>query len=243
MPNFRLEYSPAQCGVPVAWWRSVEHSGNAFVEECFLDELAVAAGLDPLEFRLRLLSEPRKVVDPVSPNAPPLDTERLKRVLQVAAEKAGWGKPLQTGWRIGRGIACQYSFQSYVAEVAEVGVETNGKIHIRRVVCVVDCGRVVNPEIVKAQLEGGVVYGLSAALKGEITIENGAAVQSNFHDYGVLRIDEMPKVEAYIVPSDAAPTGVGEPGVPPVAPAVANAIFAATGKRVRRLPIRAQDLA
>ncbi|HXE74977.1 MAG TPA: molybdopterin cofactor-binding domain-containing protein [Candidatus Xenobia bacterium] len=238
VPNFRLEYAPAQCGVPVAWWRSVEHSGNAFVEECFLDELAVAAGLDPLEFRLRLLAEPRKIVDPVSPNAPPLDTERLKRVLRVAAEKAGWGRPLPTGWRIGRGIACQYSFQSYVAEVAEVGVETNGKIHVRRVVCAVDCGRVINPEIVKAQLESGVVYGLSAALKGEITIENGAAVQSNFHDYDVLRIDEMPKVEAYIVPSDAPPTGVGEPGVPPIAPAVANAIYAATGKRIRRLPIR-----
>ncbi len=243
LPNFRLEYAPAQCGVPVAWWRSVEHSGNAFVEECFLDELAVAAGLDPLEFRLRLLAEPRQVADPVSPNSPPLDTARLKRVLQVAAEKAGWGKLVPQGWRVGRGIACQYSFQTYVAEVAEVGVETSGKIHVARVVCAVDCGRVINPDIVKAQLEGGVVYGLSAALKGEITIENGAAVESNFHDYDVLRIDEMPKVEVHIVASDAAPTGVGEPGVPPVAPAVANAIFAATGKRIRRLPIRAADLA
>jgi len=247
LPNFRLEYAPAQCGVPVAWWRSVEHSGNAFVEECFLDELAAAAGLDPLEFRLRLLapeaSGPRKVADPVSPDSPPLDTERLKRVLQVAAEKAGWGKPVPKGWRVGRGIACQYSFQTYVAEIAEVGVETGGKVHVMRVVCAVDCGRVINPDGVKAQLEGGVVYGLSAALKGEITIKDGAAVQSNFHDYDVLRIDEMPKVEVHIVASDAAPTGVGEPGVPPIAPAVANAIFAATGKRVRRLPIRASDLA
>jgi len=240
IPNLRMEYAPATTGVPVAWWRSVEHSITGFVVESFLDELAAAAGRDPLEFRLALLAGTRLVKNPVEPNSPPLDTARLRRVLAVAAEKAGWGKPLPKGR--GRGIAAVYSFQTYVGQVAEVSVE-KGRVRVHRVVCAVDCGRVVNPDIVKAQMESGIVYGLSAALKGAITIKGGAVEQSNFNDYDVLRMEEMPVVEVHIVPSTAPPTGVGEPGTPPIAAAVGNAIFSATGKRVRRLPIRASDLA
>ncbi|MBI4466831.1 MAG: xanthine dehydrogenase family protein molybdopterin-binding subunit [Acidobacteria bacterium] len=241
IPNIRMEYAPAKSGVPVAWWRSVEHSITGFVVEGFLDELAAAAKRNPLEFRLALLAEPRQVKNPVDPNAPPLDTARFRRVLAVAAEKAGWGKPLPKGR--GRGIAAAYSFRTYVAQVAEVSVDAKGGVRVRRVVCAVDCGRVINPDIVKAQMESGIVYGLSAALKGEITIRDGAVEQANFNDYDMLRIDEMPEVEVYLVPSTEPPTGVGEPGVPPIAAAVANAIFAATGKRLRRLPVRPADLA
>jgi len=241
IPNFRMEYAPAKSGVPVAWWRSVEHSITGFVTDSFLDELAAAAGRDPLEFRLALLAEPRKVTNPTDPEGPPLDTVRFRRVLAQAAEKAGWGKPLPKGR--GRGIAAVYSFQTYVAEVAEVSVDAKGNVRVHRVVCAVDCGRVIHPDIVKAQMESGVVYGLSAALKGEITIKDGAVEQANFNDYDVLRIEEMPVVEVHIIPSTEAPTGVGEPGVPPIAAAVANAVFAATGKRLRRLPIRTSDLA
>lgn len=178
--------------------------------------------------------------DPVSPNSPPLDTRRFRGVLELAAAKAGWGRPLPKGR--GRGIACHYSFQTYVAQVAEVSVEKDGSVRVDRVVCAVDCGRVINPDIVRAQMESGIVYGLSAALYGEITIAGGAVEQSNFHDYPVLRINEMPVVEVHIVPSTQPPTGVGEPGVPPIAAAVTNALFAATGKRIRRLPIRPEDL-
>ncbi len=240
IPNIRMEYGPTKSGVPVAWWRSVEHSINGFVINGFLDEVAGAAGADPLEFRLRLLEPPRKVADPTAPSSPPCDTRRLKAVLQLAAEKAGWGKPLPKGR--GRGIACHYSFQTYVAQVAEVSVNAKGKVRVHRVVCAVDCGQVVNPNGVESQIEGCIVYGLTAALKNEITIAGGAVVQTNFNDFEMLRIDEMPVVEVHMVKSSEPPTGVGEPGVPPLAAAVANAIFAATGKRVRRLPIRPADL-
>lgn len=160
--------------------------------------------------------------------------------LDLAAQKAGWGTPLPKG--VGRGIATHFSFSSYVAQVVEASVE-KGAVRVHRVVCAVDCGTVVNPDIVRAQMEGGIVYGLSAALKSEITLKDGRVQQSNFHDYQVLRMNEAPRIEVHMVPSDAPPTGVGEPGVPPVAPALANAIFAVTGKRIRRLPIRASDLA
>jgi isoquinoline 1-oxidoreductase beta subunit len=240
-PHLQMEYAPAPTGVPVAWWRSVEHSITGFVVESFLDEVAAAAGADPLAFRLELLAEPRHVADPVSPDSPPLDTERFKAVLKLAAEKAGWGKPLAKGR--GRGIACAYSFQTYVAETAEVTVARDGRVKVDRVVCAVDCGTPINPDGIKAQMESGVVYALSAVLKGEITIRDGAVQEGNFNDYDVLRIDEMPVVETYIVPSTEPPTGTGEPGVPPLAAAVANAIFAATGKRLRRLPIRSAELA
>jgi isoquinoline 1-oxidoreductase beta subunit len=234
IPSIRMEYSPAPSHVPVSWWRSVENSVNAFVTECFLDELAGAAGIDPLTFRLQLLAEPRQVRQP--PDSPAiLETTRLRAVLERAALRAGWGTPVKPGH--GHGLACHFSYRTYVAQVAEVSV-AHGAVRVHRVHLVVDCGRVVNPDVVRAQMEGGVVFGLSAALKGAITIENGRVQQSNFHDFEVLRLPEAPEIDVEILASDAPPTGVGEPGLPPIAPAVANAVFAATGKRVRRLPIR-----
>jgi isoquinoline 1-oxidoreductase beta subunit len=238
-PNLRMEYALAKTAVPVMWWRSVENSMTAFVNESFMDELAHLAGEDPLKFRLALLAEPRKVKFPADGESV-LDTERLKATLQLAAAKAGWGTPLPPGRA--RGIACHFSFDSYCAEVAEVSVE-KGQVKVHRVVAAVDCGRVVLPDGVAAQVEGAVAYALSAALKGAITIKDGTCAQSNFHDYAVLRLPEMPKVEVHLVKSDAPPTGIGEPGLPPVAPAVMNAVFAATGKRIRRLPVVASDLA
>jgi len=166
---------------------------------------------------------------------------RLQKVVQLAASKAGWGTPLPAGW--GRGIALSDYFASTaVAEIAEVSVGSDYSVRVHRVVCAVDCGLVVNPTIAETQVEGAVVMGLTAALKGEITVANGQIQQHNFHDYPLLRMNEMPAIEVYFVPSTEQPTGLGEPGVPPIAPAVANAIFAATGRRIRRLPIRADDL-
>ncbi len=211
--------------MPVGFWRSVGSSQNAFITaECFLDEIAAAAGRDPYELRLEYLT-----------NAP-----RHTRVLELAATKAGWSQPALPGRH--RGIAVAESFGSVVAEVAEVSVSPEGEVRVHRVVCAVDCGVVVNPDTVEAQMEGGIVYGLTAALRGEITVANGQVQQSNFHDYPMLRINEMPVVEVHIVPSTDPPGGVGEPGTPPIAPAVVNAIFAATGKRVRKLPIQPDDL-
>jgi len=239
IPNLRMEYAPAKSGVPVMWWRSVEHSTNGFVTECFLDELAAAGKIDPLELRLRLLAEPRQVRVPPD-NESTLDTRRLRACVELAALKAGWGKPLAKGR--GRGIACHFSFDTYVAEVAEVTV-TKGVVRVDRVVAAVDCGRVINPNGARAQIEGGINYGLTAALKSAITIDKGRVEQSNFDSYEMLRIDEAPAIEVHFVPSEAAPTGTGEPGLPPCAAAVMNAVFAATGKRVRRLPLQAGDLA
>jgi isoquinoline 1-oxidoreductase beta subunit len=239
-PNLRVEFSPVPTGVPVAWWRSVEHSINGFVTESFLDEVAAAAKVDPLELRRRLLAEARQIRLPADSESV-LDTARLRAVLELAQARAAWGQPLPAGR--GRGLACHFSFATYVAEVAEVTVDKEGGVRVDRVVCAVDCGRAVDPDGVKAQMEGAIVYGLAAALKGAITIADGRVQQNNFYDYEVLRINEMPRVEVHIVPSREAPTGTGEPGLPPVAAAVGNAIFAATGKRVRRLPILAADLA
>jgi isoquinoline 1-oxidoreductase subunit beta len=240
IPHVRMEYSPAKSGVPVAWWRSVEHSVNGFVVESFVDEVAAAAKLDPLELRRRLLAEPRTIKEPPDSDSA-LDTRRLKAVLELAAGRAGWGQAPPAGRS--RGIACHFSFRSYVSEVAEVSVDKDGRVRVHRVVCAVDCGRAVNPDAVAAQVEGAIVYGLTAALKSRITVAEGRVRESNFDDYAMLRIDEMPEVEVHIVPSSEEPTGIGEPGLPPVAAAVGNAIFAATGKRVRRLPIRPEDLA
>jgi isoquinoline 1-oxidoreductase beta subunit len=218
-PNLQVTWSMENGTVPVGFWRSVGSSQNAYVTECFLDELAAAARKDPYEFRRALLAKhPRHL-----------------GVLDLAASKAGWGKPLPNGRR--RGIAVAEAFGSYCAQVAEVSVE-RGQVRVQRVVCAIDCGMVVNPDTIVAQMESGIVYGLTAALKGEITIQDGRVEQSNFHDYPLLRLDEMPEIEVHIVKSSEHPGGVGEPGTPPIAPAVANAVFAATGKPVRKLPIR-----
>jgi isoquinoline 1-oxidoreductase beta subunit len=240
IPNLRVEYSLAASPVPVMWWRSVAHSGNAFVVESFLDEIAHAAGVDPLELRLKLLAGERQVTDPYEAGQV-LETQRLAAVIRLAAEKAGWGAPLPPGR--GRGIAAHFCFYSYACHVVEASAPKGGQIQVHRVVTAVDCGRVVNPDGVAAQMESAVVFGLSAALKGKITVADGRVEQGNFDGYDVVRMGEAPLVETYLVPSDAPPTGTGEPGLPPVAPALANALFAATGKRVRRLPITPQDLA
>ncbi len=221
IPNSRIEYVMANTAIPIGPWRSVYASQNVFVVESFIDELASAAGKDPLEFRRQALKK----------------DSRLKKVLEVAAEKAGWGSPLPKG-RF-RGIACAPPafFGSYVAYVAEVSVEGNS-LRIHRVVGAVDCGICVNPDSVAAQIESGVAFGLTAALNGEITIAKGRVVQGNFDDYMLLTIDQMPNVEVHLIPSSEPSGGMGEPGVPPLAPAIANAAFAATGKRFRQLPIK-----
>jgi isoquinoline 1-oxidoreductase beta subunit len=219
----------------------VEHSSSGFVVESFVDELAVAAGADPLEFRLRHIGDDRKIPDFTNPKEnKPLNTARLKGVLRLAAEKADWGKPLPAG--IFRGIAGYYSFESYTAAVVEVSVK-DGAVKVHRIVYAVDCGRPINPEGVRAQVESAAIYALSASLHDAITISGGRVEQSNFNDYEMPRMSETPKTEVHVVMSKEEPTGIGEPGLPVVAPAMCNAIFAATGKRIRRLPIRAEDLA
>jgi isoquinoline 1-oxidoreductase beta subunit len=219
VPNVHVDYVLSDTGIPVGFWRSVNHSYNAFAVESFIDELAHAAGQDPYEYRRALLA-----------NAP-----RYLRVLELAATRAGWGSAPPAG--VSRGIAVHKSFESYVAQVAEVSVGSDGTVRVHRVVCAIDCGPVVNPDTVEAQMQSGIVYGLTAALFGDIGIEGGRVVQSNFHDYPMLLMAGMPRVEVHIVPSTDSQGGVGEPGTPPIAPAVCNAVFAATGKRIRKLPI------
>jgi isoquinoline 1-oxidoreductase subunit beta len=240
-PNYRVEYTLAESGVPRAWWRSVEHSTSGFVIECFVDELAAAAGADPLEFRIRSIGSDRKIPDFTDPKeGKPLDTARLKGVLKLASEKAGWGSPLPKG--VARGVAGYYSFNTYTAAVAEVSVK-NGMPKVHRLVYAVDCGRPINPDGIRAQVEGAAIYGLSAALHDAITIKGGAVEQTNFHQYQMPRIGDTPKTEIFIVESKEEPTGIGEPGLPVVAASVCNAIYALTKKRVRRLPMRPGDLA
>ena len=218
IPNLGVMLHTVDAGVPVLWWRSVGHSHTGFVVETMIDELAAAAGKDPLAFRRALLGKHPRVL----------------RTLDLAAGKAGWGSPLPAGRA--RGIAVVESFNSVCAHVAEVSLE-NGTPKVHRVVAAFDCGLVVNPLTVEAQVQSAVAFGLSAALFGQVTLKDGRVQQSNFHDYRVLRMNEMPRVEVYLVPGGEKPTGVGEPGVPAVAPAVANALFALTGKRARTLPL------
>jgi isoquinoline 1-oxidoreductase subunit beta len=219
IPNVSVDLATMATGVPVLWWRVVGSSHTTLAVEAFIDEAAHAAGADPYQFRRKLLAK----------------EPRMRAVLDLAAQKAGWtSTPVGKGR--GRGIAVAEAFNTFVAQVVDVRVEESGQLNVERVVCAVDCGTPINPDVITAQMEGGIGFGLGAVLWGNITLENGQVKQSNFNDYRVLRINEMPKVEVYIVPSTEPPTGVGEPGVAPIGPALANAIFAATGKRMHQLP-------
>jgi isoquinoline 1-oxidoreductase beta subunit len=220
IPNIDVELSTTKVGVPVLWWRVVGSSHTTFAVESFIDEAAHAAGKDAFTYRRELLEH----------------QPRMRGVLELAAEKAGWGgEPLPKGK--GRGIAVAEAFKTFVAQVAEVSVDESGRIRVDRVVCAVDCGTPINPDIIIAQMEGGIGFGLGAALYGAITLKDGRVEQNNFNSYRVLRMNEMPKIEVHIVPSTEAPTGVGEPGVAPLGPALANALFAATGKRSYVFPL------
>jgi isoquinoline 1-oxidoreductase beta subunit len=218
IPNHRIGVHTPAPGVPVLWWRSVGHTHTAFVAETMIDEAASAAGQDPVAYRRALLA-----------NHP-----RHLGVLNLAAEQAGWGSPLPEGRA--RGVAVHESFGSFVAEVAEVSVD-KGWIRVHKVTCAVDCGIAVNPETIRAQLQSAVAFGLSATLHSAVSLKDGRVQESNFNDYKVLRLAEMPEVQTYIVPSTDRPGGVGEPGTPPIGPAVANAVFALTGTRLRDLPL------
>ncbi|MFL6675616.1 MAG: molybdopterin cofactor-binding domain-containing protein [Massilia sp.] len=227
IPDMRVEYVRHEPpGLATAFWRGVGATHNVFVVESFIDELAFASKMDPVAFRRQMLAR----------------SPRTLGVLNLAAEKSGWGKPLApvAGRRVGRGVSCQFAFGSYMAQVAEVSVGPEGDVRVHRVVCAVDCGHAVNPDGVVAQMEGGIVFGLSAALWNEITLDRGRVQQSNFGDYRVMRINEAPAVEVHIVASKDDPGGIGEPGTAGIAPALANAVFAATGKRIRKLPIGEQ---
>ena len=223
IPNILVDYVRQEPpGLTTGWWRGVGPTHNIFMVESFIDELAAAAKKDPLEYRRALLAK----------------SPRARAVLDLAAEKAGWGQPLPPG--VGRGVSLQFAFGTYLSQVAEVAVSKDGEVLIQRVVCAVDCGIIVNPDTVKAQIEGGIILGLTAAQFGEITLKNGRVEQSNFNDYRALRINEAPTIEVHLVISAEAPGGIGEPGTVGIAPAVANAIFAATGKRIRKLPVKDQ---
>src|SRR5262245_9316690 len=224
--NVYVDYVNDNPGVPTGFWRSVGNSQNGFILESFVDELARAAGKDPYQYRRQLLTKPLAA--------------RLLAVLDLAAEKAGWGKPLPAG--VHRGIAAHFAYGSYCAQVAEVSVATDGTVKVHRVVAAIDPGWVVNPDAMAAQTESGIIYGLTAALYGEITVRNGRVEQSNFGDHKILRIEETPKIEVHILEGKGDQGGGGEPGTPPIAPAVTNAIFAATGKRIRKLPIKPELL-
>jgi isoquinoline 1-oxidoreductase subunit beta len=220
LPNFHVEYVRVEPpGIPTAFWRSVGPSHNVFVTESFIDELAAAAKQDPVAYRRALLDK-----------AP-----RAKAVLELAAEKAGWGQPLPEG--VGRGVSLQFVFATYMAQVAEVEVSKDGTVRVRRVVCAVDCGTAVNPDTVRAQIQSGVIFGITAALHGEITLKDGRVEQTNFDTYQMLRMNEAPAIEVHIVQNSEPPGGMGEAGTSCIVPAVTNAIFAATGKRLRKLPV------
>lgn len=216
--NFRSEITNAKVGVPVLWWRSVGHTHTAYVMETMIDDIARQTDKDPVELRRGLLK----------------DHPRHLATLNLAADKAGWGQELPKGTF--RGIALHESFGTVVAEIADITMDDKGGFKVERVVCAVDCGVAINPDQVRAQMEGGIGFGLGSVLHEELTLTKGQVDQTNYDSYLPLRIEEMPKVEVYIVPSDEKPSGVGEPGVPPIGPAVANALASANGKRVRILP-------
>jgi CO/xanthine dehydrogenase Mo-binding subunit len=226
IPHFQEELVVVEPPLPVGAWRAVAAGQNAFAVECFIDELAHAAGADPVEYRLGLLSDST-------------DSTRARNVLQLAAEKAGWGRAPEENRALG--VAQYFSFGSWVAQVAEVSVEqtreNQNRIKVHKVVCVIDCGQCVNPDAVRAQMEGAIAMGVSVALKERVLFKEGKVTQATYQDYPILTFAEMPQVEIHIVPSDHPPGGVGEPGVPPVAPAVANAWYAATQQRLRALPM------
>jgi isoquinoline 1-oxidoreductase beta subunit len=225
LPNVHVEYLRVEPpGIPTAFWRSVGPSHNVFVVESFMDELAAAAKSDPVDYRRALLGK-----------AP-----RAKAVLELAAEKAGWGRPLPPG--SGRGVSTQFVFGTYMAQVVEVEVSKGGDVRVRRVICALDCGSVVNPDTVQAQVQGAVIFGISAALYGQITLKDGRVEQTNFNSYRVLRMNEAPAIEVYIVQNTEPPGGMGEPGTSAIVPAITNAIFAATGKRLRNLPVDPAEL-
>jgi isoquinoline 1-oxidoreductase beta subunit len=220
LPNMHVEYVRAEPpGIPTAFWRSVGPSHNVFVTESFMDELAAAAKQDAVAYRLALLDK----------------TPRAKAVLELAAQKAGWGQSLPD--RVGRGVSLQFVFATYLAQVAEVEVSKDGTVRVRRVVCAVDCGTVVNPDTVRAQIQSAIIFGITAALYGQITLKDGRVEQTNFDTYQMLRMNEAPAIEVYIIQSSEPPGGMGEAGTSAIVPAVTNAIFAATGKRLRKLPI------
>ena len=225
-PNVLVDYVRQEPppGLTTGWWRGVGMTHNAFMVEGFVDELAAAAKKDPVDYRRALLDK----------------GSRARAVLDLVAEKAGWSKALPNG--MGRGIAMMFGFGTYIAQVAEVAVAKDGEVRVQRVVCAVDCGRTVNPDTIKAQIEGGIMFGTTAALYGEITLKEGRIVQSNFDTYQMLRINEAPTIEVFLIESDAEPGGIGEPGTAAIAPAIVNAIFAATGKRLRKLPVETQQL-
>jgi isoquinoline 1-oxidoreductase beta subunit len=220
LPNLHVEYLRVEPpGIPTAFWRSVGPSHNVFVTESFIDELAAAAKQDAVAYRRALLDK----------------SPRAKAVLDLAAEKAGWGQPLPQG--VGRGVSVQFAFATYMAQIAEVEVAKDGAVRVRRVVCAVDCGTVVNPDTVQAQIQSAIMFGITATLYGEITLKDGRVEQTNFDTYQILRMNEAPAIEVHIVQSFEPPGGMGEPGTSAIAPAVTNAIFAATGKRLRKLPV------
>jgi isoquinoline 1-oxidoreductase beta subunit len=225
LPNFHVEYLRVEPpGIPTAFWRSVGPSHNVFVTESFMDEIAASAKQDPVTYRRALLDK----------------SPRAKAALDLAAEKAGWGQPLPE--RVGRGVSLQFVFATYMAHIAEVEVSKEGTVRVRRVVCAVDCGTAVNPDTVQAQIQGAINFGITAALYGEITLKNGRVEQTNFDTYQILRMNEAPAIEVYIVQSSEPPGGMGECGTSCIVPAVANAIFAATGKRLRKMPVDASAL-
>ena len=226
IPNFQVEYVRAEPpAVPTGFWRGVGPNNNVFATECFMDELARKAGADPIAFRVGMLEK----------------TPRLKAALQLVAEKSGWGQPLPA--RTGRGVCAQPSFGSFIATVVECEIDEHGEVHLRRVTSGVDTGIAVNPDTIVAQLQGGLIFGLTAALFGEITIERGRVRQSNFNDYRMLRIDEVPKIDIHLIKSGEDPGGIGETGTTAGPPALRNAIYAATGVALRRLPIDRKALA